>query len=97
MLHQLVTAYIVFGGLFVNDRAWLRAHIAFNVATIIHWLTNNNRCFMSTEYEDDAGYSVDLVRNLTGMTVSNATGDAVSYTFVIIPAMFSAWKLWKLK
>jgi len=93
MLHQLVTAYIVFGGLFATDRAWLRAHLAFNIATIIHWLTNDNRCFLSGEYEDDAGYTAGLVRSLTGMTVSNATGDAVSYAFVIVPAMVTAWKL----
>lgn len=93
MLHQLITAYIVFGGLFTSDRAWLLAHIAFNIAVIVHWMTNNNRCFLSAEYEDDAGYSVELVRKLTGVTVSNAMGDKISYALVIIPAMVSAWKL----
>ena len=93
MLHQLITAYIVFGGLFTSNPALLRLHIAFNVIVILHWLTNNNRCFLSGEHDDNAGYSRSLVLKLTGVTVSNAAANAVSYASVILPAIFSAWKL----
>lgn len=93
MLHEIITAYVIFGGMFTNDRTLLQIHLANNLVVIGHWLTNNNRCFLSNEYEDDAGYSGELVRKITGVTVTNDMANAISYTLAILSALLTAWKL----
>jgi hypothetical protein len=93
MLHQLISAYIIFGGMFTTNPTLLRLHIVNNIIVVVHWWTNNNRCFLSADHDDDSGYSQDMVMKLTGVRVSSATANAISYASVILPAMFSAWKL----
>ena len=46
-LHYLITAYIILGWL-VPEQQML--HAVFCALVLLHWRTNNNRCFLS-EYD----------------------------------------------
>lgn len=83
-VHILVTCIIACGAcLFWHWPSLLLAHMVLNILVILQWLVNNNRCIMSGEYKDDAGYSQDLIRRLTGREVSTQISDTVAYVVTL--------------
>lgn len=49
LLHRIIMIFIYFGWLF-NDKRILKFYLIFFGVIVIHWLTNNFRCFL-TQYE----------------------------------------------
>jgi hypothetical protein len=98
-LHYIVTFFILFGGIITNNYNIIKFHIIFNTFIIIHWLTNNNKCFLS-EYDHDGSneYSSGLLKKI-GINVENNENllNFITYSVVIIPLFLSLQKLNKIK
>ena len=54
LIHHVVFCYMCFGGLF-NPLY----HLIFLIMTLIHWRTNNNKCFLTVETNKYCGYPED--------------------------------------
>jgi hypothetical protein len=90
LLHWVITTFIVCGGCLLSRwPAALKVHIIFNSLVILQWLLNNNRCILSGEYDDDAGYTTDVLSRVTGLDVTNAGANAVAYILTIGGALVS--------
>lgn len=96
--HYLVSAYILLGGVVTSDCRFLKWHAYFNCLVILHWMTNNNKCFLSEhDFEEDAGYTTHLLKKMGLDVGDNPTlATLISYAVVIGPMLWSARKLWKL-
>jgi hypothetical protein len=80
LLHVLITTIIVCGScMFYASPGLLKAHVIVCALVIAQWLVNNNRCILSGEYESDSGYTADLVKRATGLTVSEDQANLVAY------------------
>jgi len=80
LVHILITLTIVCGScLFSTHPALLQAHILFTALVIAQWIVNDNRCVLSGDYESDSGYTADLVKRATGLTVTEGQANAVAY------------------
>ena len=43
LAHNILTGYIIFGQFYFS----IKYHLIFILLVIIHWITNNNNCFIS--------------------------------------------------
>lgn len=94
LLHWIVTTFIVCGGCLLSK--WpvaLLIHIVFNALVIVQWLLNNNRCILSGAYDDDAGYTADVLSKVTGLHVTNAGANTVAYVLTFGGALVSYYIL----
>lgn len=95
-IHYIISLFIVFGFLF-NNSNMLKIHLIFNIIVILHWLTNNNKCFLSeleyNEENQDNGYIIDIVYNISGIRINKSTGEILAYLSVIIPGYLSYVKI----
>ena len=95
-IHYIISLFIVFGFLF-NNINMLKIHLIFNIIVILHWLTNNNKCFLSeleyNEENQDNGYIIDIVYNIFGIRINKSTGEILAYLSVIIPGYLSYVKI----
>lgn len=82
--HLCITAFILFGFLFVP-----KIHAPFNAAVLAHWLTNNNRCILSSEYEDPNGYTKTLFSKIGLQMESPFIANLCNYALVGIPMLVS--------
>ena len=95
-IHYCITIFILFGGitsiLFLNCRM-LTIHAYFCILVIAHWLTNNNKCFIS-EYDENNknnGYTLSLLKKI-GINISPDNyiiTNTISYSMVLIPLYIS--------
>ena len=53
--HHIINMYILIGGFLFNPLY----HLIFIVLTMIHWLTNNNKCFLTEIVNDICGWPED--------------------------------------
>lgn len=96
MIHYIISIIIMFGSFFSNNKEYLKFHFFFNMMVIAHWYTNNNKCFLSDDYDEDdpQGYTKHLLSFLhIESTDSNA--NRISYLSVIIPAIYSLYLIKK--
>ena len=94
-LHYLITFFILFGGLvgiYTKNYNITKVHIIFNLIVIIHWLTNDNKCFLSEcDNHDDNEYSLSLFEKI-GISIDKNNKEfinVITYSTVIIPLLFS--------
>lgn len=93
-LHSVFSLYIVLGWLVPDCR--LRAvHFGVCVLTVLHWWTNNGRCFLSQyDYEHSGGYTASWLRAVGLDTGDNrALQSALAYVVVLLPAWLSYVRL----
>jgi len=45
-IHHAISVIINFGWIF-NDRRILRIYILFPILTLVHWVTNQNKCYLT--------------------------------------------------
>lgn len=91
-LHYIISIYIVFGGFIFNDCYQLKLHILFNCIVILHWLTNNNKCFLTEyDYEGGDGYTISILNKLGFDFDPKDTrlSNIISYITTLIPLYFS--------
>ena len=95
-IHYFISFFIVFGGfigLLFNNMNIVKFHFIFNIFVIIHWLTNNNKCYLSeidNPNQNDAKYTKDLLENVCGLNINNILLlNIISYLVVILPLILS--------
>lgn len=95
IIHYLITIFILFGWAHHNKKLLL-IHMIFICGVLIHWITNNNRCFLSEyDYEDDDpnAYTKDLL-NKFGIKLNNdKIIQYIPYLSLIIPFIISVIKI----
>lgn len=98
IIHYIITIYILIGGLISNNCISLYIHFCFCILVILHWLTNNNKCFLSEyDYDDSDGYTKSIL-NFFNIDVSKYDNpylitNIIAYSIVIIPLLFTLYKL----
>jgi hypothetical protein len=97
-LHYFITFYSLFGGLITSNCKWLQIHFIFNTLILLHWLTNNNRCFLSEyDYKENA-YTAQLLNKLGINIYDNKTALMLApYILLFIPMMITYYKLNQFK
>lgn len=97
-LHYIVTFFILFGGIITNNYNIIKFHIIFNTFIIIHWLTNDNKCFLS-EYDnlESTEYTSGILKKL-GINIdgNEILINFIAYLTVIIPLFLSLKKINKI-
>ena len=89
-IHYCITIYLLLGGLFTNNCILLKIYFVICSLTIIHWLTNNNKCFLSQYDYEDNEYTRTLF-NIPDYIDSNILS-YVSYGVMIL-LLFTYYKL----
>lgn len=54
-IHHIINIFIYFGWLF-NAHNVLLFHVVFPLLVLLHWKTNNNRCFLTQIINEYCGY-----------------------------------------
>lgn len=95
-LHYIITIFILFGSI-SNNCNILYFHLFFCISTILHWATNNNKCFLSEyDYNEDTGYSMRIL-NYFGFNFDKDKDEyilnTIVYSCVIIPLLITLNKL----
>jgi hypothetical protein len=95
-VHYFITFLIIFGGLIgllFNNLNIVKIHILFNIIILVHWLTNNNRCFISDltygDNESNTKYSEELFTSLFNYKLNDVQQNIVAYLTIIIPTIIS--------
>jgi len=85
IIHVFITLFAFFGFLVAP-----RIHAPFCGAILMHWITNNNRCVMSGEYEDENGFTRELLAHVgIPWPESKTAQNIVPYVLLILPMMIS--------
>jgi hypothetical protein len=98
--HYIITGYIIFGNLFTNDCTLLQVHFYFCALVILHWFTNNNKCFLAEyDYENKNGYTLELLQSLNINIPDDdiVISTTIAYLCIIIPMLISYFKLRQFK
>lgn len=91
-IHYIISIFIVFGGLIFNHCNGLKIHMIFNIIVILHWITNNNKCFLTEyDYENGDGYTIGILNKFGfGLDEKNIVlSNVISYLTTIIPLYYS--------
>jgi hypothetical protein len=85
IFHSIISFFGVFGFIIAP-----RIHAPFCGAIIFHWLTNNNRCILSDDYDDKNGFTKDLL-TLMGLPwpSSELVQSIIPYILLLIPLSIS--------
>lgn len=97
--HYIITLFLFFGGIWHNNCNVLKIHAFVCSMTILHWITNDNKCFLSEyDYNEENGYSIHLLKYL-GIHLEQDKDQMllqlISYSSVLIPLLFTFNKLLK--
>jgi hypothetical protein len=85
IVHVAISLFIFFGFIVAP-----RIHAPFCSAILMHWFTNNNRCIMSNEYEDQNGFTRELLEYVgIPWPESNMMQNAIPYILLIVPMTIS--------
>ena len=55
LVHHIVSVYIYIGWYLFNPKY----HLVFIIMVLLHWITNNNRCELTTQTNKYCGYDKD--------------------------------------
>lgn len=96
MLHHLIVAYILFGGVAVgNNKQYLQYHLIFNMFILIQWLVNDNKCIISQyEGKGESEFTQELLASF-GLNVDSRIANYIAYVLVIIPLLNTCRNLTK--
>jgi hypothetical protein len=54
-IHHLISTFSNFGWIF-NDKKILTLYLLFPLGTLVHWLTNKNKCILTDSFNKICGY-----------------------------------------
>ena len=97
--HYLITLFLFFGGIITNDCNFLKIHALFSLLVIFHWITNNNKCFLSDyDYNEGNGYTMHILKKL-GINIKQENNEmllnSIAYLSVLIPFFYTYTKIKK--
>ena len=93
IIHYLITIFILFGWAHDNKKLLL-IHMIFICGVLIHWITNNNRCFLSEyDYGDDPNAYTKNLLNKVGIKLNNKIIQFIPYLSLFIPFIISVIKI----
>jgi len=98
LLHYTITFYVLFGTFLSNDCTYLQYHFYFCALIIFHWLTNDNRCFLSVYDHEPNEYTLSILSKI-GINIPKENvllSTIIVYSSVIIPMSITYVKLRKL-
>ncbi len=85
IIHVLIAVFGLFG--------WIlspRIHGPFCGAIVMHWLTNKNQCVLSGDYEDDNGFTKELLEYVgIPWPEEKLAQNAIPYILIGIPMIIS--------
>ena len=78
--------------LFAFTGVWApKVHVPVCAAILAHWATNNNRCFLSDKYEDENGFTKELLGYVGVPWPTNKfLQDLIPYMMLLIPMSVSS-------
>lgn len=93
IIHYIITIFLLFGSI-SNNRNLLYFHLFFCILTITHWMTNNNKCFLSEyDYDENAGYTKQIL-HFFGFNLNNEyVLNTIAYLCILIPFAITLNKL----
>ena len=98
-LHMFITFYIAFGGILSNSFLITKIHFYILCLIMIHWLLNNNRCFLSdidySENVESNTYSIKILKIITGIEFNSDIAEFISWLTLIIPGIIDLFLLYK--
>ena len=92
--HYVITIFILTGGFLISSCPLLRAYLLFLVILVLHWVTNDNQCFISEfDYKkEDIGYTQGILKK-AGIHISKIGIDILNYSYVLFMIWFTYRKL----
>lgn len=93
--HYIITIFLIFGSMTDNCNI-LSIHSYLCIFTVLHWLTNNNKCFLSEyDYDNNNGYTHQILQYF-GINLDpnndKFTLNVIAYLCVLIPLHISYTK-----
>jgi hypothetical protein len=98
-LHYSITLFVLFGNLMYHNCSYLQFHFYFCALIILHWLTNNNQCFLSQYDYKTNEYSLEIL-SWFGIHISRENYvliNIITYASITIPLLITYSKLKTLK
>jgi hypothetical protein len=93
MIHYIITIFLIFGSFFSKNKIYLKTHFFINMMVILHWFTNNNKCFLSEQTygeEDPQGYTKHLLSYIN-IEANDYNANILAYSSVILPSLYSLY------
>lgn len=96
VIHNIVTVYILFGGLLARKSCrYLWFHVIFCLLVLLHWATNDNKCFLSEyDHSSENGYTLETIRHVFGIEIPTDDTfwpDFIAHATVLVPMFVSMW------
>jgi hypothetical protein len=87
IFHTLIAVYLFFGW-----TLFPHIHAPACAAVLVHWFVNKNRCVFSDSYEDNNGFTTELLQKV-GIDISQSKRlqDIIPYILLIIPFAISIY------
>ena len=91
-IHHIVSAYIYMGGILFNPLY----HLIFIIITMVHWITNNNRCALTVKTNQYCGYSEDKkFRDFLYYTNISKIFPNILYLILIAYVIYDGYRIYK--
>jgi len=94
--HHFIATFLNFGFLF-NNKIFLTLFIIGHIITIIHWLTNRNKCFITLDLNKICNYPKDRLFPdffwMIGLKKYNWWNQWGSYIFYILTVFIAFFKI----
>ena len=93
-IHYIISFYILFGGVITNNILFIKIHAYTLILILLHWLTNNGRCFLGEiDYKyEKSGYTKHLLEKI-GIYTNEKIAMYIGYLALIVPTLYSLHKL----
>lgn len=87
IFHIVISIYVVFGWIL-----YPQGHAPVCFAIVLHWLLNKGRCVFSDGYDDDNGFTTELLMKV-GIDISGKEWlkKLIPYILAIIPGLVSVY------
>lgn len=104
-LHYVISLYIVFGGVaakyvFGSDK-FVYNHVYVLTGILLHWLTNNGKCFLSQyDYSEKGPNGTSYTRHLmemVGLGGLNISGRLMTRLVTMTSMLYSVYLLARIK
>ena len=61
ILHFLIALFFIFGPFIFNDKKFVLIYLICSIFLLLHWITNNNTCFLTTLESLYFNYDKELI------------------------------------
>lgn len=99
-MHHIISIFIQLGWLF-NNKYVLLFYILFTISVILHWKTNDDKCFLTVIYNRLCGYNDKKVFNefsgIIGLKKYKIWTDYITYILMILYMVIALYKIFFMK